>query len=123
MQRVSGGSHPASWAVRPILADRPAQVPGTGRLAPMQGVALTYHDVVEPGAATSSGYSGPGPDRYKLSPTAFAAHLDALLAAGVAVDLTFDDGGCSSVETIAPLLEQHGLRGRFFVVTDRIGAP
>jgi peptidoglycan/xylan/chitin deacetylase (PgdA/CDA1 family) len=83
--------------------------------------ALIYHDVVAPETAAASGFAGPGPDRYKLTPPLFAAHVEALLAAGVPVDLTFDDGGRSAADTIAPLLERHGLRGRFFVVTDRIG--
>ncbi len=35
--------------------------------------------------------------------------------------LTFDDGGASTLEPTADLLEKHGWRGFFFVTTDRIG--
>ena len=37
--------------------------------------------------------------------------------------LTFDDGGSSAWEHIAPMLEEHGWRGCFFITTDYIDQP
>src|SRR5205823_11855730 len=37
--------------------------------------------------------------------------------------LTFDDGGASAITTIAPMLEEFGWRGHFFITTDYIDAP
>jgi peptidoglycan/xylan/chitin deacetylase (PgdA/CDA1 family) len=96
-------------------------------------VALIYHDVVETADRDSSGFPGPLANRYKLSASAFAGHLDAIAAQGRSVGLwrpgspapevalTFDDGGASSRQ-IAEMLESRGWRGHFFVTTDRIGA-
>jgi peptidoglycan/xylan/chitin deacetylase (PgdA/CDA1 family) len=100
-------------------------------------ITLLYHDLVEPGRDDASGFSGPGAARYKLTPSEFADHLDAMARA---VDqppvtdvmsnhrstpwvLTFDDGGKSALSPTADLLERHGWRGVFFVTTDRIGSP
>ncbi len=103
-------------------------------------VALEYHDVIEDSAADTTGYPGGAANSYKLSPTQFDAHLDAI--AGVSpsrriaaselatypgtrhpVLITFDDGGASAVGEIAPRLERHGWRGHFFIATGRIGTP
>jgi peptidoglycan/xylan/chitin deacetylase (PgdA/CDA1 family) len=91
-----------------------------------------YHDVVPPGAHDSSGFTGPGPDRYKLSRLAFATHLEAIEAAGLQAGvvteadarlyLTFDDGG-SSAAWIGETLAARGFRGHFFVTTARLGTP
>jgi peptidoglycan/xylan/chitin deacetylase (PgdA/CDA1 family) len=35
--------------------------------------------------------------------------------------LTFDDGGVSCAETVAPLLTELGMRGHFFIATGRLG--
>lgn len=96
--------------------------------------ALIYHDVVSPAERGSSGFQGPGPDRYKLTPELFAAHLEAIAATGRTpsllgrgsaphheVLLTFDDGGTSAVTHIAPALEHRGWPGHFFVPTASIG--
>jgi peptidoglycan/xylan/chitin deacetylase (PgdA/CDA1 family) len=108
-------------------------------------IALEYHDVVSAGDFSSSGFSGPGADSYKLTTAAFDAHLAAIAAtgthAGVRADemlpssdgstseepprvlLTFDDGGRSALTEIAPRLEALGWRGHFFMTTSRIEAP
>lgn len=95
---------------------------------------LTYHDVAPADAHASVGFPGPTAARYKLTPEAFAAHLEAIAATGVEVGLldgegaaprvalTFDDGGASA-PTIAAMLERHGWRGHFFVTTSLIDAP
>jgi peptidoglycan/xylan/chitin deacetylase (PgdA/CDA1 family) len=102
----------------------------------MKALAIMYHDVVERGADDASGFPGAWPARYKLERGEFEKHLNAIRAAigakGVSladgpVDkdcplfLTFDDGGVSAYDPIAPMLERHGWRGHFFITTDRIG--
>ncbi len=91
-----------------------------------------YHDVVD-GDAASSGFSGPGADVYKLDRREFAQHLDSIRRRADVVGreagsrmplfLTFDDGGVSAHSHIAPMLEERGWRGHFFITTDRIGEP
>jgi len=95
-----------------------------------------YHDVVE-GDVELSGFRGGAAALYKLSRTAFKSHLEAIEAVGgrpqVAIPerwesgqplfLTFDDGGVSAWDVIAPLLEEHGWRGHFFMTTNYIGQP
>jgi peptidoglycan/xylan/chitin deacetylase (PgdA/CDA1 family) len=93
-----------------------------------------YHDVTPPNERESSGFVGPGPDRYKLSPERFAEQLDAIAASGLrpslvtepvgdpVLHLTFDDGG-SSAAAIGRMLAEHGFSGHFFVTTARIDSP
>jgi peptidoglycan/xylan/chitin deacetylase (PgdA/CDA1 family) len=93
-----------------------------------------YHDVTPAAARDSSGFTGPGPDRYKLTPELFAEHLDAIAASGLRPSLvtepagnpifhlTFDDGG-SSAAAIAAALAEHDFVAHFFVTTSRLGSP
>jgi peptidoglycan/xylan/chitin deacetylase (PgdA/CDA1 family) len=83
---------------------------------------LLYHDVVEPGRESDSGFQGAGADHYKLTRGQFAAHLDAI-AQGPPPLLTFDDGGLSALTPTADLLEAHGWRGWFFLSTGWLGRP
>ena len=96
--------------------------------------ALLYHDVVPEGRWNASGFCGSDADIYKLSLADFIEHLDRLRRAGFAPStigdgpaptqiLTFDDGGASAAEIVAPELERRGWRGHFFVTTGRIGTP
>lgn len=95
----------------------------------MRTVVLGYHDVARAPERDETGFTGPGPDRYKLAPETFAAQLEAiadeggaaLAGEGAPVVLTFDDGGRSALDRIAPALEARGWRGHFFVTTGRIG--
>lgn len=98
---------------------------------------LMYHDVVPTHDPERSGFRGAGSNVYKLAPAAFDAHLEALarafghgprvltgtepLLTRMPLMLTFDDGGVSAIEEIAPRLEARGWRGHFFITTDRIG--
>jgi len=96
-----------------------------------------YHDVVAGDDADLSGFPGAAAAIYKLPYALFERHLEAIAAAGPAprivsaIDwpaqtplfLTFDDGGISAAEVIAPLLERRGWRGHFFMATDYIGRP
>lgn len=105
----------------------------------MKQISLLYHDVVGVDA-DSSGFPGAAANIYKLQRETFSAHLEAVAGLGnpeVRVlgrpgDLakgpppilyTFDDGGVSALEPTASLLEAHGWRGHFYVVTERIGQP
>ena len=91
--------------------------------------SLIYHDVVERSSRDAAGFPGDVAGVYKLGPDAFLAHLHAIAATGVRIGrpqespqamITFDDGGGSAL-WVADALEQHGFRGVFFVVTERIG--
>jgi Polysaccharide deacetylase len=98
-------------------------------------LALGYHDVFYGETHDISGFRGLWSARYKLDRDSFARHLQHISAAmlgatiGVvgacetgSVFLTFDDGGASSYDPIAPMLEKYGFRGHFFVTTSMIGS-
>lgn len=101
-----------------------------------RAIPLLYHDVIDGDDADSSGFSGTNAAEYKLSVEEFEEHISAIAAVmknqpvstldleemitPPPVLLTFDDGGVSSYEHIAPMLEQQGWRGFFFITTDRI---
>jgi peptidoglycan/xylan/chitin deacetylase (PgdA/CDA1 family) len=104
----------------------------------MKCVALLYHDVVSGDDWDSSGFSGPGTARYKLSRPDFEKHLLAIakeraskptVAMQIQQEartsfpflLTFDDGGESAYTCVAGLLESQGWKGHFFVTASRIG--
>lgn len=107
----------------------------TGVAFPMKATSLMYHDVVEGDDPDSSGFPGGAAALYKLPRAAFERHLEAIAAAGgrpqvAAAEgwgsgqplfLTFDDGGVSASNVIAPLLEKYQWRGHFFMTTDCIG--
>jgi peptidoglycan/xylan/chitin deacetylase (PgdA/CDA1 family) len=88
----------------------------------MTRVALLYHDIINGGDFQSSGFPSAGARIYKLPREEFRRHLDAIASANPNVLLTFDDGGVSFYETIAPALEEHGWRGYFFIATNWIGS-
>jgi peptidoglycan/xylan/chitin deacetylase (PgdA/CDA1 family) len=94
-------------------------------MARLGALSIMYHDVVENGKYSASGFAGAGADLYKLDRQEFARHLEAIQTAigGREVSLTFDDGGVSAYETVAGMLEQHSRRGHFFITTDWIGRP
>ena len=104
----------------------------------VRAACLLYHDVIEGTDWESSGFTGPGTAKYKLSRSEFDAHLAAValvrdspastvheLANAGDEDLpfllTFDDGGESAVTCTAGLLEKYGWRGHFFVTAGQIG--
>jgi peptidoglycan/xylan/chitin deacetylase (PgdA/CDA1 family) len=86
-------------------------------------IVLLYHDVVAPGEFHSSGFTSSGANVYKLDRTTFENHLDAIVRSNPDVLFTFDDGGVSFYDSIAPALEQRRLRGQFFIATNWIGSP
>ena len=103
----------------------------------MRAACLLYHDVIDGVGWESSGFTGPGTTKYKLSRTEFEAHLAAIATVrdtppATATELvndkneifpfllTFDDGGESGATCIAALLEKYGWRGHFFVTGGQI---
>ena len=85
--------------------------------------ALMYHDVVPPGDEDASGFPGRDAALYKVTPDAFAAHLEAIgrrLPDPRHAVISFDDGGRSAMRAAA-MLEQWGRVGHFFVTTNYIG--
>src|SRR5437763_13654863 len=95
---------------------------------------FSYHDVTDD--ARYSGFHGAGALPFKLGRAAFARHLDAIAetaarpglvtaidgaAPGPTLLLTFDDGGASALHAGDELCRR-GWRGRFFIVTGRVGA-
>jgi len=105
-------------------------------------VSLMYHDVIRE-RPDESGYLVPGSAQYKLTVERFREHLVAIAeltdhapavatgstrpastsaTSGVApFAMTFDDGGSSAYSIIAPMLEEYGWRGHFFVATEHLG--
>lgn len=104
----------------------------------LRTVSLLYHDVIDGVDWDSSGFTGPGTAKYKLTRADFEAHLASIAATGstpitvssidatrLAHDvnflLTFDDGGVSAAATLAGSLGPRGWLGHFFVTTGQIG--
>jgi len=104
----------------------------------MRVASLLYHDVIENSDWKSSGFTGPGTSKYKMSRREFEAHLASIAAvrhdppalahelaavsdAALPFLLTFDDGGESAITAVAPILARFGWRGHFFVTASRIG--
>ncbi|MBV9083071.1 MAG: polysaccharide deacetylase family protein [Acidobacteriaceae bacterium] len=88
-------------------------------------ISLLYHDIVQAGAFSTSGFPGADAGLYKLEEPAFRAHLDAIAARGIRPSarlFTFDDGGASALRAAA-VLQERGWRGYFFIATDYIGRP
>jgi peptidoglycan/xylan/chitin deacetylase (PgdA/CDA1 family) len=83
--------------------------------------AVMLHDVLADGQdPDDSGFSGAAAAHYKINQQLLEVIADHPMAG--ATDLTFDDGGVSAVRVIAPVLEEHGLRGTFLVTTSKIGS-
>lgn len=111
----------------------------------MKITSLCYHNVITGSAFDASGFPGVDVAAYKLDVTTFQRHLEAIedevqahakaRRPGSVLDLwngsqrqsgcllTFDDGGASGITTIAPMLENFGWHGHFFITTDYMDAP
>lgn len=85
---------------------------------------LLYHGIDD---GTPSARQMDDVDReYVLDRRRFESHIAYLAAkpaTAVPIVVSFDDGDLSCHTTAAPILERHGLRGTFFVVTRWIGQP
>lgn len=90
-------------------------------------IVLMYHDVYEANSA-ESGFNTPGARHYKISKDTFIEHIKAITQYCEAerrskddIIFTFDDGGISFYTIIAPILEEYGWHGIFFISTRYIG--
>lgn len=110
-------------------------------MLPMKITSLCYHDVTGLASMEASGFPGAAMSTYKLDTATFHLHLaalnrcprvrpasardlgDGIPGARIPCLLTFDDGGVSAHDVIAPMLEKFGWTGHFFVITGRIGEP
>lgn len=91
-------------------------------IAAGQRLTLMLHDVTAAdGHADDSGFPGAGAGLYKIDEDVLVEMADA--PGAHEVEWTFDDGGASAVDVIAPVLTDRGLVGTFFVATSRIGTP
>ncbi|MBR3938381.1 MAG: polysaccharide deacetylase family protein [Bacteroidales bacterium] len=93
----------------------------------MKHIALMYHDVYVDDTK-ESGFETPGAVHYKISKDVFLSHVKAISdfcyeknISKEFVDFTFDDGGVSFYTVIAPVLEEYGWYGKFFISTKYIG--
>ena len=85
-------------------------------------IAIMLHDVLADGQdPDDSGFPGAAAAHYKIDQPLLEGLAGHPLAGSA--DLTFDDGGVSAARVIAPVLEEHGLRGTFLVTTSKIGSP
>lgn len=85
-----------------------------------------YHDVYEKDPK-ESGFNTPGALHYKISKETFLNHVKAITHFCSTnninkeyIDFSFDDGGVSFYTIIAPILEEYGWRGKFFISTKYI---
>lgn len=92
-------------------------------------INLMYHDVFIQ-SCQESGLDVDGVFMYKMNIKLFEGQVEKIVNALKAKEqllnnvlFTFDDGGSSFYTIIAPILERHGLRGVFFIVTKYIDAP
>jgi len=85
-----------------------------------RAIGLNFHGIGTPTRALE-----PGEAPYWLSTGQFTRLLDRIAAAPKPHDyvLTFDDGNISDHDIALPALAAHGLRARFFILTNRIGLP
>ncbi len=79
---------------------------------------IMYHDVYSK-SINESGFKTRGANHYKISEETLIDQIRKIK--NFEVVYTFDDGGISFYNIIAPLLEKNGLYGHFFIATDFIG--
>lgn len=93
----------------------------------MKEIVLMYHDVIKDDLC-ESGFNSPGANYYKIKESLFESHIstiaDLITQGKIQSDnvvLTFDDGGQSFYDIIAPILEKYGFIGHFFISTKYLG--
>lgn len=102
----------------------------------MKAVTLLYHDAVTDGDYAASGFSGGDADVYKMDINEMRLHFEAVKGRisktpsdvrdmnvendEMPIFITFDDGGLSSSTLIAPLLNDLGWVGHFFITGSRV---
>lgn len=95
----------------------------------MTQFVFMYHDVIQD-QLSESGFNTSGANYYKTTSAIFESHISkisSLISIGKiqhdSVVLTFDDGGRSFYDVIAPILEKYGFIGHFYIATQYIGSP
>lgn len=83
-------------------------------------LVLMFHDVVD-GQYPNSGFNKPGALQYTIDAWRFEKLVKYCVDSSADVVFTFDDGGSSFYNVIAPILEKYGKRGVFFISTGYIG--
>lgn len=86
----------------------------------MTTIYLMFHDVYET-SPNESGFCGIGPNLYKIDKQKFLSYVELASKSSQNFIFTFDDGGDSFYNEIAPILEKKGKRGLFFIATKFIG--
>lgn len=81
-------------------------------------ITLNFHGIGAPERDLE-----PGEERFWISEENFHDILDTAIAHRRYVEFTFDDSNVSDFEIGLPALLDRRLHARFFVITDRIGAP
>lgn len=94
----------------------------------MSPIVLMYHDIFR-NSVKESGLADDSADVYKVSEKNFRSHVKSVSdwlennnQPKDGVVFTFDDGGVSFLKVAAPILEEYGFIGLFFIITNRIGA-
>ncbi len=83
-------------------------------------IVLMYHCIYADDP-TKSGFQNESAFQYKLNIKMFEEHVKALSAVGKPVIFSFDDGGVSFYQVVAPILEKYHQKGLFFISTKYIG--
>lgn len=81
---------------------------------------LMFHDVVDV-RFPDSGFNKPGALQYTIDAERFGELVKFCVDSSTDVVFTFDDGGSSFYNVIAPILEKYDKRGVFFISTGYIG--
>ena len=85
----------------------------------MESITLMYHDVLN-SLYPKSGFQKVGALQYAIESRTLDEHLN--FATGVDnVQFSFDDGGSSFYDVIAPMLEHYKRTGIFYIATCYIG--
>lgn len=85
--------------------------------------SLMYHDVLDHNVI-KSGFQNPEAQKYKIEKKMFEEQIE-IVSRSIEerridkkkIYLTFDDGGVSFIDIIAPVLEKYGFKGYFFITT------
>lgn len=90
-------------------------------------IALMYHDVYTE-TPHESGFQNASAFQYKISVSEFEAQVKAISEyckknIDTEVEFTFDDGGISFLNVIAPILEKYNQKGIFFITTKFLNTP
>lgn len=81
-------------------------------------IVLMYHDIYNKNT-NDSGFINLSSEKYKIPVYDFINHLYYYQNSNN-IELTFDDGGCSAINIIAPLLKIFSIKAVFFIVTSKI---